>query len=106
MTNAQFRYWEDGKQILIEADNWDCFLENRALNPMINWLNLHKDEIEQGKPCSWADKDNSIVYCSVAGHLTIKTNRDVVFLNSEQLKEFIEWLNKKGEVLNIREVWL
>lgn len=105
MTNAQFRYWEDGGHILISSDNWDCFLHNTSLNPMINWLNLHRSDIESGTPCKGSDKTDDVIYLSTNGFLSIRTTRDFVLLNKEQLLEFIAWLNAHREILNICEAW-
>lgn len=105
MTNdVKIRYWDDGS-ILVEASNWDCFLRNEALNPMINWLNLHRGDIESGEPCEWLDKVNDVIYLSVYGSLMIKTNRDVVFLSKEQREQFIVWLKEHKDLLSIREVF-
>jgi hypothetical protein len=104
MTKLTVRYWKDGKHILIEADNWDCFLRNECLNPMINWLNLHHQEIESGLSCNGSDRINGVIYISVDGGLMIKTNRDVVFLSKSQRKELTQWLRDHKTLLSIREV--
>ena len=104
MTNAEFKYWNKEGHILIQADNWDCFLHNSSLNPMINWLNLHHQDIESGKPVESATI-NGVQYLSVNGNLAIRTERDFVLLNTLQLIEFITWLNNHKKILNIRDVW-
>ena len=102
MSNMQIKYWEEGKHILIKADNWDCFLLNKHLNPLINWLNLHKQDFEAGSSCKGGTED--VFYLSVNGTLMIKTNRDVVFLTKQMRKEFVDWLNEHRKILNIHEV--
>jgi hypothetical protein len=102
-SELNIRYWKDGS-VLVESDGWDCFLHNEVLNPMINWLNLFHNDIESGKPCSGTDKLNGVMYLSVYGNLTIKTNRDVVFLNKDNRIKFMVWLNDNQKLVNTREV--
>jgi hypothetical protein len=98
------KYWEDGKHILIVAGDWDCFLRNEWLNPMINWLNLYKQEIKAGTPCEGSDRTNDLIYISTGGGLVIKTYRDVAFLNKDQREYFLQWLREHKDLLSIREV--
>lgn len=95
----EFKYWEGG-HILVG----DCFLRNECLNPMINWLNLHRAEILNGDACEWVDKINEVMYISVKGFLSIVTNRDMVLMTKEDVERFVAWLNEHHEVLNIRGV--
>jgi hypothetical protein len=105
MTKITVKYWEEGKAILIGAGDWDCFLRNESLNPMINWLNLYRQEIVSGTGCcNGSDRMNNVEYSSVNGNLMIKTDRDVVFLSKEQRGELIHWLRDHKDILSIREV--
>ena len=104
-SDIKVRYWEGEKPpILVEADKWECFLSNESLNPMINWLNLYREDIAVGNACEGMDKINSVMYVSVKGILMIKTNRDVVFLNREQQEKLVAWLNEHRKLLSIREI--
>jgi len=100
------KYWSGKKPpILIEAGGFDCFLHNEALNPMINWLNLYHNDIKKkNMSCNGEDKLNGVVYISINGGLMIKTNRDVVFLTSDQRENLVAWLNDHRKLLEIREV--
>ena len=104
MSNISVKYWKDGKHILVESEGWDCFIRNEALNPMINWINLHRNDIKNGKPCKYEDYINDIDYTSVGGNLMIRTHRDLVFLSKENFKQFAQWLNEHREILNIGEI--
>lgn len=96
----EFKYWENG-HILVG----DCFLRNEALNPMINWLNLHRSDIVDGYCCDGVDKINEVSYASAKGFLVIVTNRDIVMMGKKDVERFVAWLNEQRDVLNIREVW-
>jgi hypothetical protein len=106
MTELTVKYWKEGKHILIEADNWDCFLRNESINPMINWLNLNRENFGLGLSCKGNDKITGVEYISVNGNLMIRTDRDVVFLSKSQREELMQWLHDHKDVLSIREVLL
>jgi hypothetical protein len=55
MSDIKVKYWKDGKHILVESEGWDSFMENKFLNPMINWLNLHYDDIKNGQITYYTD---------------------------------------------------
>jgi hypothetical protein len=101
------KYWENGKHILISNKNFDMFLRNEWLNPMINWLNLHRYDMAGGEYCGGLeDKLNELDYSTVRGNLMIRNYRDLIFLSPEETKELKQWLNKHRELLGIREVLL
>ena len=99
MNDIEFKYWEGG-HILVG----DCFLRNEALNPMINWLNLHCSDIVDGYCCDGVDKINEVSYASAKGFMVIVTNRDIVMMEKKDVERFVAWLNEQREVLNIREI--
>ena len=99
------KYWKDEGHILVNYDNSDCFILNEYLNPLVNWLNLNRQEIAT-KGCVYGGNTNrGILYVAVNGMLMIRTNRDVVFLGYDQTLLLIKWLNEHKEILKIHEVW-
>ena len=104
MSDIKVRYWENGKHILVESEGWDCFMHNEALNPMINWINLHGEDFKDGKAFKGEDRINDVIYISVYGNLMIGTRRDVVFLTKKYFEQFVCWLNEHRNILNIREI--
>jgi hypothetical protein len=101
MSEITVKRWKDG-HILIEASNWECFLRNEWINPMINWLNLNRQNIGSGVSCEGNDKTNDVVYISVNGNLMIRTGRDVVFLSKAQREELMQWLRDHKDVLSLK----
>ena len=104
MNECSFKYWKDEGHILVSSGNGDCFLDNSALNPMINWLNLHQQDILSGTPIE-SNTANGVQCLSVGGNLAIRTERDFVLLNKENLSKFVLWLNNHRTILSIHEVW-
>jgi hypothetical protein len=99
---VEFKYWKESGHILVG----DCFLRNESLNPMINWLNLHRVDIENGDTCEGLDKINEVTYVSMKGFVTIVTHRDMVILKKSDVDKFVSWLNEHRKVLKIHEVWI
>jgi len=102
MAGIRIKRWKDGS-ILIEAGNWECFLHNEWINPMINWLNLNRQNIGSGSSCKGNDKINDVTYISVNSDLMIRTRHDVVFLSKSQREELVSWLREHKTQLSIRE---
>ena len=101
-------FWEHGKHILIENENSDLFMRNEALNPLVNWLNLNKEEIEKDKGFARGiDKINEHKYILANGTLMIvNLNRcgDYVWMIHNDINELKQKLNGYREVLGIHEV--
>jgi hypothetical protein len=103
----KIKRWDNGC-ILIDTGESDCFLRNKSLNPLINWLNLHNAEMtgDAHSACNGEDRINEVQYSSVGGNLMIATGRDVVFLSKNHVAEFKKWLLDNKGVLKVRTVLL
>ena len=94
------KIWPDG-HMLFE----DVFLNPQQIKYLVNWLNLHNDEIREKKCVSTTmNRELEMVVNSVSGATMIRTDRDFGLFNNEQLSEIKKFINDHREIVGCQEV--